>query len=41
MTLNDFDLFPSPSTTVVPTTVVNVTSGYPQRDCTPPDRLTY
>ena len=41
MTLNDFDLFPSPSTTVVPTTEENVTSRYPQRDRRPPDRLTY
>ena len=41
MTLNDFDLFPSPSATVVPTTEENVTSRYPQRDRRPPDRLAY
>ena len=32
-TVNNFDLFPSPSTRSTPTTEENMTSGYPQRDC--------
>ena len=45
ITLNDFDLFPSPSTTTPSTTSTTdegtVTSRYPQRNRHPPERLTY
>ena len=46
ITLNDFDLFPSPSTTTPSTTTSTtdestVTSRYPQRNRRPPERLTY
>ena len=40
-TVNDFDLFPSPSTTSTPATEENMNNRYPQRDHRPPDRLTY
>ena len=42
MTLNDFVLFPFPSTTPSPTTDESTTTArYPQRNRRPPERLTY